>query len=179
MSTSIITPCLWFDDDAEAAFEFYGSIFGDVQVIESSRYPEGAPMPAGTLLAATYELAGQRVMVINGGPSNQLTEAFSFMVRAETQAEIDRLWELLTADGGEPGPCGWLKDRFGVSWQVVPPILGSAPWRSGRREERAHHAGHVRDDQARHRRAPGRPRWCRIDLGRVTLVRLPGRPLLR
>jgi predicted 3-demethylubiquinone-9 3-methyltransferase (glyoxalase superfamily) len=122
---SYITPCLWFDDDAEEAIAFYGTIFGGVEILESSRYPEGGPMPAGTLLAATFELAGQRIMVINGGPIHQLTEAFSFMVRAETQAEIDRLWERLTADGGEPGPCGWLKDRFGLSWQVVPPILGA------------------------------------------------------
>jgi len=81
-------------------------------------------MPGGTLLAATFELAGQRVMVINGGPMYQLTEAFSFMVPADTQDEIDRLWERLTEDGGEPGSCGWLKDRFGLSWQIVPPILG-------------------------------------------------------
>lgn len=137
MSTSILTPCLWFDDDAEAAIEFYGTIFDDVRILESSRYPEGGPMPAGTLLTATFEMAGQRVMVINGGPSNRLTEAFSFMVRAETQADIDRLWDALTADGGEPGPCGWLKDRFGLSWQVVPPVLGALlgdpdPKKSGR-----------------------------------------------
>jgi len=124
MSASRITPCLWFDDDAEEAITFYGSVFGGVEILESSRYPDGGPIPGGTLLAATFELAGQRVMVINGGPMYQLTEAFSFMVPADTQDEIDRLWERLTEDGGEPGSCGWLKDRFGLSWQIVPPILG-------------------------------------------------------
>ena len=124
MSASRITPCRWFDDDAEEAITFYGSVFGGVEILESSRYPDGGPIPGGTLLAATFELAGQRVMVINGGPMYQLTEAFSFMVPADTQDEIDRLWERLTEDGGEPGSCGWLKDRFGLSWQIVPPILG-------------------------------------------------------
>ena len=114
-----ITPFLWFDQDAEAAVELYRSLFDDVKVHGITRYPEGSPSP-GTVITIDFEIAGQEVIALNGGPMYQFTEAFSFSVRADSQAEIDRLWEGLTANGGEPGPCGWLKDRFGLSWQVSP-----------------------------------------------------------
>jgi predicted 3-demethylubiquinone-9 3-methyltransferase (glyoxalase superfamily) len=128
--TSKITPFLWFDDNLEEALEFYRRIFPDSTVGELSRYPEGSPLPAGTVLGATFELGGQRFMAINGGPMFPFTEAFSLYVEVETQLDIERLWSALIADGGEPGRCGWLKDRFGLSWQVVPsrlPQLLGAP----------------------------------------------------
>jgi predicted 3-demethylubiquinone-9 3-methyltransferase (glyoxalase superfamily) len=118
-----ITPFLWFDDNLEEALELYQRVFPDSTVSEVSRYPEGAPLPAGTIMGATWELEGQRFMGMNAGPAFRFTEAVSFYVNAETQEEIDRLWDALTADGGEPGQCGWLKDRFGLSWQIVPPQL--------------------------------------------------------
>jgi predicted 3-demethylubiquinone-9 3-methyltransferase (glyoxalase superfamily) len=119
-----ITPFLWFDHNAEDAMNFYCSVFPDAKVGDVMRYGEGGPMPAGTVITANFEIAGQRVMVLNGGPRFTFDEAFSFFVSVDTQDEIDRYWEALTADGGEPGQCGWLKDRFGLSWQIVPTMLG-------------------------------------------------------
>lgn len=118
-----ITPFLWFDDQVEEAAEFYVSVFGG-RVIDVMRYPEGTPMLAGKALGATWEVEGQRFQGINGGPHHQFSEAVSFFVDAPTQERIDELWQKLTADGGEPGQCGWLKDKFGLSWQIVPPRLG-------------------------------------------------------
>jgi predicted 3-demethylubiquinone-9 3-methyltransferase (glyoxalase superfamily) len=115
-----ITPFLWFDANAEEAMNFYCEIFPDAKVGDVMRYGEGAPMPAGTVLTARFEIAGQDFMVLNGGPRFTFDEAISFFVSVETQEEIDRYWDALTADGGEPGQCGWLKDRFGLSWQIVP-----------------------------------------------------------
>ena len=117
-----ITPFLWFDDNAEEAMDLYVSLFEDSRVTSVTRLPDGSPSP-GTVITASFQLAGQEFMALNGGPMFRFTEAVSFSVRAETQAEIDRLWDRLTEDGGEPGQCGWLKDRFGLSWQIVPPIL--------------------------------------------------------
>jgi predicted 3-demethylubiquinone-9 3-methyltransferase (glyoxalase superfamily) len=108
-----ITPFLWFDDDLEEAIDLYTSVFPDATVHGVMRTPDGKAM------MAEFEVAGQAVRAINGGPQFPHTEAFSFMVECEGQAEVDRYWEALTA-GGEEGVCGWLKDRFGVSWQVVP-----------------------------------------------------------
>ncbi len=109
-----ITPFLWFDDDLEEAVGLYTSVFPDAKVHDIMRTPDGKVM------MAEFELVGQRVKAINGGPEFPHTEAFSFMVECEGQAEVDRYWEALTAGGGEEGVCGWLKDRFGVSWQIVP-----------------------------------------------------------
>jgi predicted 3-demethylubiquinone-9 3-methyltransferase (glyoxalase superfamily) len=103
---------------------FYTSIFKNSKILSVSRYPEGAPGPAGQLMTATIQLEGQEFMVLNGGPQYKFTEAISFLVNCETQAEVDDLWAKLTANGGEEGPCGWLKDRFGVSWQIIPTLLG-------------------------------------------------------
>ena len=114
-----ITPNLWFDTEAEDAANFYISIFDDSRIVGVSRYTEGSPRPAGMVMAVEFELNGQRFSGINGGPEFKFNEAISFLITCETQEEIDRYWELLT-DGGEEGPCGWCKDRYGVSWQVVP-----------------------------------------------------------
>lgn len=119
-----ITTFLWFDNQAEEAINFYTSIFENSRLISTSRWGEGSPFPAGTLMTATFELDGQEFMALNAGPQFKFTEAISLYVRCETQAEIDDKWDRLTADGGEPGRCGWLKDRFGLSWQIVPPVLG-------------------------------------------------------
>ncbi len=117
-----ITPCLWFDGQAEEAATFYVSLFEDGEVVRVDRYGEGAPQPAGTVLTVAFRLAGQEFVALNGGPEFRFTEAVSFQIDCEGQAEVDRLWAALT-EGGEPGPCGWLKDRFGLSWQVIPSAL--------------------------------------------------------
>jgi predicted 3-demethylubiquinone-9 3-methyltransferase (glyoxalase superfamily) len=127
-----ITPFLWFDNNLEEALAFYTSIFDDTKVVHVTR--DGG---SGPVRWASFELGGQRFMALNGGPFYHFTEAFSMFVSCETQAEVDRYWEALTADGGEPGQCGWLKDRFGLSWQVVPTALGELlgdpdPGRAGR-----------------------------------------------
>ena len=118
-----ITPCLWFDSQAEEAAEFYVSVFPNSEIVHVSRYGEGAPMPAGTVLVVLFRLDGVDFQALNGGPAFSFSEAVSFYVSADDQAEIDRLWETLIADGGEPSQCGWLKDKYGLSWQIVPPIL--------------------------------------------------------
>lgn len=117
-----ISPFLWFDDKAEEAAEFYVSVFPNSRILGVSRYSEGAPRPAGTAMSVSFQLDGLELQALNGGPQFQFTEAISFFVKAETQDEIDRLWDRLT-DGGEAGRCGWLKDRYGLSWQIVPPVL--------------------------------------------------------
>lgn len=118
-----ITPFLWFDDNVEEAMKFYASVFRNAEIGDVSRYGEGGPGPAGTVMTASFELEGQRFMGLNGGPTYKFTEAVSFFVNCETQEEVDELWEKLSA-GGEERPCGWLKDRFGLSWQIVPSVLG-------------------------------------------------------
>ena len=119
-----ISPFLWFDDQAEEAAEFYVSLFPDSRIVSVGRYPEGAPMPAGTAMSVSFVLDGLEVQAMNAGPGPHFTDAVSFFVQAENQATIDRYWDALIADGGEPGQCGWLKDRWGLSWQIVPPLLG-------------------------------------------------------
>lgn len=117
-----ITPFLWFDNQAEEAMNFYTSIFKNSKVVDVSRYGEGGPGPAGTVMTGTFQLAGQEFMVLNGGPHFKFTEAISLFVSCENQAEVDELWEKLS-EGGEEGQCGWLKDKFGLSWQIVPTAL--------------------------------------------------------
>ena len=121
---SNITPCLWFDGNAEEAVNYYLSVFPEAKLGEVSRYGEGMPMPAGTVLVANFTLLGQEFGAINAGPEFKFTEAVSFMIDCKDQAEVDYYWDKLTANGGEPSQCGWLKDRFGLSWQVVPSALG-------------------------------------------------------
>ena len=118
-----ITTFLWFDNQAEEAVNLYTSLFKNSLILEISRYGEGAPLPAGTVMTVAFQLEGQEFMALNGGPVFKFTEAVSLFVKCETQAEVDRYWEALSA-GGEVQQCGWLKDRFGVSWQIVPTQLG-------------------------------------------------------
>jgi predicted 3-demethylubiquinone-9 3-methyltransferase (glyoxalase superfamily) len=122
--TQKITPFLWFDNNAEEAINFYTGIFKDAKIVNASRYPEGGPGPAGSLMSATFQLAGQQFMALNGGPQFKFNEAVSLFVDCESQEEVDYYWDRLTADGGAPGPCGWLKDKFGLSWQIIPKALG-------------------------------------------------------
>ena len=117
-----ITPFLWFNGQAEEAMNFYTSVFKDSKVINVSRYGEGAPAPKGTVMSATFELNGQKFMALNGGPHHSFTPAISFFVECETQEEVDELWNKLS-EGGSDEQCGWLKDKFGLSWQVVPRAL--------------------------------------------------------
>ena len=114
-----IVPNLWFDTEAEQAAEFYASVFPNSRTLAVARYTEAGPGPAGSVMTVEFELDGQRFVGINGGPQFKFSEAVSFMDECETQDEIDFYWERLS-EGGEEGPCGWLKDRYGLSWQVVP-----------------------------------------------------------
>ena len=115
-----IVPNLWFDGQAEEAAEYYCSIFPNSRVVTVARYTEAGPGPAGSVMTVEWELNGQRFVGINGGPQFRFSEAVSFQITCDTQEELDSYWERLSA-GGEEGPCGWLKDRYGLSWQVVPP----------------------------------------------------------
>lgn len=114
-----ITPNLWFDTEAEQAAAFYTGIFPNSSILSVARYPENSPGPAGTAMTVEFSLDGQRFVGINGGPQFTFSEAVSFQIQCATQDEVDFYWERLT-DGGEEGQCGWLKDRYGLSWQVVP-----------------------------------------------------------
>ena len=118
-----ITPFLWFDNNAEEAIKFYTSIFKNSTVGNISRYGDAGPGPKGSVMTATFEIEGQEFMVLNGGPHFKFTEAISMFVSVDTQQEVDELWEKLSA-GGQKSHCGWLKDKFGLSWQIVPKALG-------------------------------------------------------
>jgi len=118
-----ITTFLTYDDRAEEAVEFYTSIFDDSRIVSTTRYGAAGPGPEGSLMTATFELAGQGFMALNGGSSFGFAQGISLFVDCENQEEVDELWEKLS-DGGEKGPCGWLTDRFGVSWQIIPRALG-------------------------------------------------------
>ena len=115
---------LWFERDAEIAAEFYTKLFPDSRITKVARWGEGGPAPKGSVMTVAFELAGHRLTAINGGPHYALTPAVSLVVSCETQDEIDLYWNALIADGGKPSRCGWLVDRFGLSWQVVPSNLG-------------------------------------------------------
>ncbi|MFV2118790.1 VOC family protein [Streptomyces sp. Act-28] len=117
-----ITPFLWFDAEAEEAAHHYTAIFEDSRIVRVDRYPEGTPMPAGTVMTVEFELAGQRYVALNGGPQFTFNEAVSLSVACEDQEEVDYFWSRL-GEGGEEGPCGWLKDKYGLSWQVTPRVL--------------------------------------------------------
>jgi predicted 3-demethylubiquinone-9 3-methyltransferase (glyoxalase superfamily) len=118
-----IVPFLWFNDQAEEAMHYYVSIFPDSKVLNVSRYGDAGPGPKGTVMTANFQLAGQEFIALNGGPEFRFTEAISLYVKCQSQAEVDELWQKLSA-GGEPGPCGWLKDKYGLSWQIIPTQLG-------------------------------------------------------
>jgi len=117
-----ITPCLWFDTEAEEAANYYVSLFKNSAIRQVSHYGEAGPRPAGTVLTVEFELDGQVFTALNGGPEFTFNEAISFQISCADQAEVDHFWDNL-CDGGESGPCGWLKDRYGVSWQVVPTAM--------------------------------------------------------
>jgi predicted 3-demethylubiquinone-9 3-methyltransferase (glyoxalase superfamily) len=119
-----IEPCLWFDSEGEEAATFYVSIFKDSRIVETARYPEGSPGTPGTVMTVRFVLDGQTFLALNGGPGFAFSPAISLVVHCETQAEVDRFWERLS-EGGEEGQCGWLTDRFGVSWQIVPNALAT------------------------------------------------------
>jgi predicted 3-demethylubiquinone-9 3-methyltransferase (glyoxalase superfamily) len=114
-----LTPCLWFDTEGEDAAELYTSVFPNSKILEIARYGSAGPRPEGTVMTVTFELDGQEFLALNGGPEFTFNEAVSFQIPCRDQAEVDHYWEKL-GEGGEHGPCGWLKDRFGLSWQVVP-----------------------------------------------------------
>ena len=118
-----INPFLWFDTQAEEAARFYTSIFPNSRIVSTTRYGEGAPMPKGSVMTVVFELDGQRFIALNGGPLFKFNEAISFSVDCKTQQEVDEYWAKLTA-GGQESQCGWLKDKFGLSWQIVPTVLG-------------------------------------------------------
>ncbi len=152
-----IVPNLWFDTEAEEAAEFYCSVFEDSRIVSVTRYTEAGPREAGMVMTVEFELDGQRFVGINGGPEFTFDEAVSFEINCDDQAEVDYYWERLT-EGGEEGQCGWLKDRYGLSWQVVPDRHGRAVRRPRPRAGRARDEGDAGDEQARHRRAAQRGR---------------------
>jgi predicted 3-demethylubiquinone-9 3-methyltransferase (glyoxalase superfamily) len=119
-----ISTCLWFEDQAEEAATFYTSIFDDSRILDVARYGEGGPGTAGQAITAEFEIEGRRFLALNGGTAANFTEAVSFVVDCADQEEVDRYWTALT-DGGAESQCGWLKDRYGVSWQIIPSVLGS------------------------------------------------------
>jgi len=121
--TQKITTYLWFNDNAEEAVEFYTSVFADSRVTDVARWGEGTPGPQGAVLNIVFELAGQRFIALNGGPAFRFTPAISLFVSCESQLEVDDLWTKLIADGGREDQCGWLKDKFGLSWQIIPKAL--------------------------------------------------------
>ncbi len=117
-----ITPCLWFDAQAEEAADFYVSVFENSRILDVARYGKAGPGAEGTVMTVSFELDGQRFVALNGGPEFTFSEAISFQVDCRSQAEVDRYWDQLS-EGGEEGPCGWLKDKYGLSWQIVPSVL--------------------------------------------------------
>jgi predicted 3-demethylubiquinone-9 3-methyltransferase (glyoxalase superfamily) len=124
MTTDGFTTCLWFDDQAEEAASFYVSVFKNSRIGRITRYTEAGPhRPAGSVMTVEFEANGQKFVALNGGPEFRFDEAVSFQIDCEDQAEVDFYWNKLIEGGGEEGPCGWLKDRFGLSWQVVPTRL--------------------------------------------------------
>jgi predicted 3-demethylubiquinone-9 3-methyltransferase (glyoxalase superfamily) len=136
-STQKITPYLWFNGNAEEAVEFYTSVFPDARVTKVARWGEGGPGVEGTVMSIAFELAGQQFFALNGGPQFTFTPAVSLFVSCGSQAEVDDLWEKLLAGGGKPTSCGWLEDRYGLSWQIIPAALvdlmsGPDPKASGR-----------------------------------------------
>lgn len=120
-----ITPCLWFDTQAEEAANFYITVFGTGRILDVSRYGKNMHMPEGTALMVMFEIAGRRFQALNGGPHFKFTEAISLSVACDSQGEVDQLWEKLTTNGGAESQCGWLKDKYGLSWQIVPSRLAT------------------------------------------------------
>ena len=118
-----ITPFLWFNDNAEEAMNFYVSVFRNSKVVSVTRYGDAGPGPKGSVMTASFQLDGQPFTALNGGPQFTFTEAVSFVVHCDSQQEVDYYWDKLTSDGGRPSQCGWLKDKYGLSWQIVPDAM--------------------------------------------------------
>jgi predicted 3-demethylubiquinone-9 3-methyltransferase (glyoxalase superfamily) len=118
-----ITPFLWFNDNAEEAMNFYVSVFRNSKVVSVTRYGDAGPGPKGSVMTASFQLDGQPFTALNAGPQFTFTEAISFVVHCESQKEVDYYWDKLTSDGGRPSQCGWLKDKYGLSWQIVPDAM--------------------------------------------------------
>ena len=152
-----ITPNLWFDTQGKEAAEFYVSVFPNSKITNVTHYGEAGPREAGTVLTVDFVLDGQEYTAINGGPEFTFDEAISLLINCADQDEIDYYWEKLS-DGGEEGPCGWLKDKYGLSWQVVPVGMDGAADRPRPGARPARHEGDARHEEDRHRRAPGRRR---------------------
>jgi predicted 3-demethylubiquinone-9 3-methyltransferase (glyoxalase superfamily) len=131
-----LTPCLWFDDNAEEVVKFYKSVFKKCKINQVTRYPKGSPGPAGKVMTISFRLLGQDFVALNGGPVFKFTEAVSFMVNCKTQREVDHYWNKLTRNGGKPSQCGWLEDKFGLSWQIVPEGMLEIYRAGGERAER-------------------------------------------
>jgi predicted 3-demethylubiquinone-9 3-methyltransferase (glyoxalase superfamily) len=123
MAGQKITPFLWFDKQAEEAAQFYVSIFKNSKILNVSRYGDAGPGPKGSVMVVNFQIAGQEFTALNGGPLFKFSEAFSFVVNCENQQEVDEYWSKLTSGGGQESQCGWLKDKFGFSWQIVPTAL--------------------------------------------------------
>jgi predicted 3-demethylubiquinone-9 3-methyltransferase (glyoxalase superfamily) len=156
-----IAPCLWFDTQAEDAANFYLSVFKNSRIVSVSRYNEAGPREAGMVLTVEFELDGQRFVGINGGPQFTFSEAVSFQINCADQEQVDYYWERLTEDGGQEGPCGWVKDKFGLSWQVIPSglneTLGDPDSARAERAMRAMLAMHKIDIAAIRAAADGAP----------------------
>ncbi|MDX3911663.1 MAG: VOC family protein [Sphingobium sp.] len=135
-----IKPCLWFDREAEEAATFYTGLFPGGAITALSRYGEGMPVPAGTVMLVEFSILGQDFQALNGGPHFTFTEAISMSVSCADQAEVDRYWDALIADGGRAVQCGWLKDRFGLSWQIVPEMMTRLQVQGGPGVDRMMHA---------------------------------------
>ena len=163
-----ITPNLWFDTEAEEAADFYTSVFKDARIVNVTRYTEAGPRPAGRVMTVEFELDGLRFVGINGGPEFTFDEAVSFQIDCETQEEVDYYWERLS-EGGEEGPCGWLKDRYGLSWQVVPGGMDELFADPDRGAGPARNAGDARGAQrSTSPRCAAPPTACRRADGRAT-----------
>jgi len=140
MATQKITPFLWFDNQAEEAAQFYTSIFKNSKILNVSRYGEAGPGQKGSVMVVSFQLEGQQFTALNGGPRFKFSEAFSFVVNCENQQEIDHYWTKLTSNGGQESQCGWLKDKFGFSWQIVPTALGKLMSGDPQKANRVMHA---------------------------------------
>ena len=136
MATQKIAPFLWFDTQAEQAAEFYTSIFKNSKILETSRYGDAGPGPKGSVMVVKFQIAGMEVTALNGGPRFKFSEAFSFVVNCENQKEIDEYWGKLTSGGGQESMCGWLKDKFGFSWQIVPAALSKLMEKDPKKSDR-------------------------------------------
>jgi predicted 3-demethylubiquinone-9 3-methyltransferase (glyoxalase superfamily) len=147
-----ITPFLWFDTEGEDAARFYTSVFPNSKIGEIARYGSAGPRPEGTVMTVSFELDGQRFVALNGGPEFTFSEAVSFLVNCDTQDEVDSYWSALS-EGGEEGPCGWLKDKFGLSWQIVPNRLPELLADPGPGARPARHGSDAEDEEDRGRRA--------------------------